>query len=237
MITNKLSRTCVTVLAALCVGQAFGQTILPPSAVGSIGTNDWNLSQSIAIPFGTPNSLPVLTANFGDTDQDVGLLQFDLTGISAPVASAQLMIYQALNQLGLGSTARFDLFQNLSAWEPTIGHWTDLPSVVPLAVATNLISDSEVGLFRTWDVTAVVNGWITGTAPNYGLRLERTDDLNPFLYFSAADGVWLDSPIFAPSLVLTTAAITAVPEPSAYGLLGAIALAGLAIRVRVRRTR
>lgn len=222
----------------LCLTKAvFAQTVLPPSQVGNIGTNDWNLSQSISIPFGTPNDLPILTANYGDNDQNVGLIQFDLTGVTAPVASAKLEIYHALNQLGVGSTAEFDLFQNISPWSPTIAQWSDRPLVAPLAVATNLIADTSVGLFRSWDVTAIVNDWITGEALNYGLRLERTDQLNAFLYFSAADGVWLDNALFAPRLTLTPASLAAVPEPSTYGAVGAVILIGLAVRVRFRRQR
>jgi|GEM_PF-5504782 len=237
MTTNKLYRTGLVLLGALCLAKvALGQTILAPSQVGNIGTNDWNLSQPFYIPFGTVNPQPVLTAYTGDDEKNVGLLQFDLTGITAPVASAKLEIYQALNQLGAGSTASFGLFQNLSSWTETIEHWSDLPAVAPTAVATNLIADSDVGLFRSWDVTTIVNAWISGSEQNFGLRLERTDALSPYLYFAASDSDAGDAPFFAPKLTLTDAPIASpVPEPSTYGLFGALALMGLAIRLRVRR--
>lgn len=233
--THKLYRTCTNILGALCLASAaFGQTILPPSQVGNIGPNNWNVSQPISIPFGTANDLPSLTVNYGDTEKNVGLLQFDLTGFTTPVASATLEIYHALNQLGAGSSAQFGLFQNLSSWVGTIGDWNDLPAVASAPVASNLVTDTDVGLFRSWDVTAIVNDWISGGAQNYGLRLERIDEVNPYFYFSSADGVWIDTQLFAPKLTLTEG-VSAVPEPSTYGALGALALIGLIVRVRIKR--
>lgn len=233
--THKLYRTSLGILGALCLATGtFAQTILPPSQVGNIGTNNWNLSQPITIPFGGFNELPLLTFNYSDTDKNVGLLQFDLTGFTTPVASASLEIYHLLNQLGVGPSAEFGLFQNLAPWVGTIDDWADLPPVASTPVASLTLSDNDVGLFRSWDVTTIVNAWITGSAQNYGLRLERTDAVNPYLYFSAADGLYFDTPTFAPKLTLTEG-ISAVPEPSTYGALGALALIVLVVRVRFRR--
>jgi hypothetical protein len=175
-----------------------------------------------------------LTGNWADHTANVGLIQFDLSTISAPVLNATLSLFHDVNQV---AGAKFGLYENLSGWSKDTVTWASRPSVdsTPAAVLAIATSDHAVGVFRTVDLTDLVNEWIAGSAPNYGVTLERMDNINPFAFFTALDRSFPDgSRYYAPTLTLTLAA---VPEPATYGLTASIVLVAImTLRRRFNRS-
>lgn len=51
--------------------------------------------------------------------------------------------------------------------------------------ATSITIDTATGVWRTFDVTAIVRGWLNGTMPNNGFVVRSpTNGVKPFFYRS-----------------------------------------------------
>ena len=144
-----------------------------------------------------------LTVNWYPESANVGLLQFDLQGVTS-ATRATLDLYQLHNAFAGSETGIFSLFVNTSPWVGVTTDWANRPTYAPTPAATiTLASGDAYGNFRSFDVTAAVQNWISGTTPNYGFTLARTNAVNPFIFFAATES----GPAFAPRL-----AISSVPE-------------------------
>jgi hypothetical protein len=174
---------------------------------------------------------PYLTVNWESGEKNVGLVQFDLSSIAGPVTSANLSLYHLYNsQPG----AQFGLFLNTSAWSPaSVTSWAQLPTTAssPFAQLNIGASDYQTGLWRSVDITSMVDQWVLGTLPNYGFTLERLDQDNPFVYF--ASGV--NDLEHAPQLTVNASA--SVPDTATTSLLLGIGLLGLGALRRLLRVR
>jgi len=161
-----------------------------------------------------------ITVNWGDGWENVGLIQFDLAGVSG-LSSAVLNLYHEYNS---GVNAEFAVFRNTSAWVGNTNNWLTRPTYDATPAGTLSLVAGSYGQYEWYaiDVTATVAAWADGTHANYGFTLARTDAANPFLYFQ---GKGQANP---PTLLLS-----AVPEPSTYGLMfGGLALLGCKLRRR-----
>ncbi len=58
--------------------------------------------------------------------------------------------------------------------------WNTKPGVDPKSVATLPLSDSAG--WRSWNVTSLVNGWVTGNYGNFGLTIGRSDAGMPEIF-------------------------------------------------------
>lgn len=163
-----------------------------------------------------------LTVNYWDAAPNVGLFQFDLTGVTS-VSSAVLNLFHQWNNW---ETASFAVYRNTSAWTNGVtSNWATLPSVdaTPAAVLNLVVGAYDQNETYSLDVTSTVAGWVDGTYANYGFTLARTDAPNPYLYFQG--GTAQEHPV--------TLQLNAVPEPSTYALMiGGVALLGWRARRR-----
>ncbi|VAV85753.1 hypothetical protein MNBD_DELTA01-135 [hydrothermal vent metagenome] len=175
-----------------------------------------------------------LTANWTGTGSidDKGLLEFDLTSLAgANIIDATLSFYHVFNS---GNGATFDLFRNTAAWDEAAVTWDSAPAYDAVSAASLSISDDNVGVWRDWDITALVQGWTSGTYDNYGMTFSRVDQSNSDIYFASSDNT---TPAWAPKLTINyDSGNNVVPEPSTYLLLGS-GLAGLAFWRRRQKSR
>ena len=172
--------------------------------------------------------------NYGDNDNMMrsalysnekikGLIQFDLTSIpsSATILSADLSLYHASIVANQTDNPTFSFYRITESWAEDSVTWNNQPNYNGTAVASLTISDDNITVWRTWDVTSIVQDWYSGTYDNYGLVLA------------------LDSGKYGPTLVSSDYSLSSayhpkltinyVPIPGAVWLLGSclIGLAGL----------
>lgn len=163
-----------------------------------------------------------LTVNWWDSSADAGLVNFDLSVYAGQsVSNATASFYHQWNST---PGAVFGLYRNLSAWAGATLTWNNAPAYDLNPVATLNIGDSNQGVWRSFDITSTVNGWLSGDYANYGLRLQRIDQPNSVTYFK---GAFDDA--YRPRVDLTLAP---VPEPETNALM---ALGLLAVGVARRK--
>jgi hypothetical protein len=172
---------------------------------------------------GAPNvnfgNEPDLTVNYAighEADrpdlQNFGLMEFDLSSVATPfVVSAKLNVYHLYNDC-YGMT--FDLFRNTTPWDEQTIIWNTQPQRDATVVASLLIDDHSHDTYREWDVTGVVNGWLSGAYANNGLTLARTGVgvWNPWAYFESSDQTPANA-FMRPKLKLEVPDFVPPPDP------------------------
>jgi hypothetical protein len=190
--------------------------VLTPTQTANLSAN----SPDTPSPGGI-NEGGYLTVNYTDGTFNYGLLQFDVSSFLSPIADATLELFHRFNQ----TSATFGLFNNTSAWDQNTVTFNTAPSHDPTSVSQLLITDAE-GSYESFNVTSIVNQWISGSVTNDGLSFIRTDDTNPVLYFDATNSQG-DGP-----LLEIDAAATPLPATWTMMLIG---LGGFVITLHRRR--
>ena len=158
-----------------------------------------------------------------------GLIQFDLSAYSGMiVGGSTLELYQD-NNTADGKV--FDLFRNTSPWDESTVTFNTAPAFDLTPVSTLAIgSNGAPGVYRAFDVTTIVQQWLDGTYPNYGLTLIEENEVPAnWIYLVSKEGP-IDQ---APQLILDAPQIPGVPEPATMVLMGG----GLVLLARLRRRR
>jgi hypothetical protein len=159
------------------------------------------------------NTSPLIAGNM-DGFNVRSFLKFDMPGNlnHTTISKAVLRIYEVQDP---DSTAGTVTLQRVaSAW--TEGSANLYNTTVGESVS-NWYESSNLDLYTDVDITSWVQGWLSGSTPNYGLRLSGTENVSGTAkYFDSFYGVT------APQLIIT------VPEPSAIlllslGLIGILA--------------
>jgi hypothetical protein len=166
-------------------------------------------------------SFSELVINWGDNLRSIGLLEFDLTGIPAglTINNATLSLFHSVNQ-NAGFT--YSIFRVTSPWDEDTVTFNTAPSIDPTEVASLTINDSNTGVYRDWDITSLVAGWVNASYANYGLWIEETPIKGDgSAYFNSSE----QDLSTAPRLTINAA----VPVPAAVwlfasGLLGVLGL-------------
>ena len=142
-------------------------------------------------------------------------LQFDLSGIvSTTIQSAVLRIYE--NTVPASAAGSVTLNRVTSAW--TNANVSYNQSVDTASPITGFYDPSNLDLYTDINITSWVQGWLSNSSTNYGLRLCGTEDVTGTAkYFDGFYGVT------APELVIT------MPEPGDANLDGRVDVLDLAI--------
>jgi hypothetical protein len=235
---NRLLCSCATLLSILLL-PAFARatfiTLQPGPAQGK------DAQVHIGQPTTNLGNFEYLTYSYtpgpADTLQNFGLIEFDLSSVPASSAiSAKLILFHEFNS---AFGAIFDLFRNTSAWDGNSVTWNSQPTHDPTPTASVQL-DFLFGIVRDWDITTVVNEWLSGSSPNYGLTLARRNANNPFAYFASSDH---PTASFRPRLILEISdepppsppPPTSAPAPASLVLAAAGTLALFACKPRRRR--
>lgn len=166
--------------------------------------------------------------NWAGNNRSIGLLEFDLSAYTgASVTSAKMGLYHTFNAQA-GST--YSVYRVTSAWNEATVTYSSAPTYDPTAVASLTINDMLVDVYREWDLTTLVSGWLSGAYANYGLWIEEVPVAGSgSAYFYSSDSNVANVDPYLKMDVTTNR----VPEPGTLLLVGAaLAVAGVRRRRR-----
>lgn len=92
----------------------------------------------------------------------------------ATITQATLDLYLIRNDQPAPLTD-YTVYRATGPWSESTVTWNTQPPFDPTPVSTVSIG-SEIGLFRSWDVTNLVAGWQAQTMPNYGVLLRSANE-------------------------------------------------------------
>jgi hypothetical protein len=150
---------------ALIADQAAAQSyFLQP---GPAGTRDTWVTEADDFNHG---GWGVLQANQDQFQQRI-LIQFDLSGIAGPVTSAYLGLYRfgAFN----GEAMTLNAYPITADWNQSVT-WSGMPASSATPAATTDVSGLTAGWVE-WNITALVQAWMSGSQLNYGLAIYAPD--------------------------------------------------------------
>ncbi len=118
--------------------------------------------------FGANNTLVI--HNYGPK---IGLAQFDVASLSgANVTSAELRM--GLRSIRSAGTINLQLLEQ--SWSEATVTYGNQPLHIG-TVQSVPVTAADAGTIVSADVTAIVQGWVNGSQPNYGIRLETEDSI------------------------------------------------------------
>lgn len=165
-------------------------------------------------------SRPWIMENW-DTGVDItGHIQFDVSGFGAgTVTSATLRLFHDFNgQNGV----TYNVHRVVDAWDEGTLTYNNRPDLAVATSASLTIADFSTGVWREFDVTALVQAWVDGAEANNGMALKRDPNSSPWCYFRSKENLDGNNP----ELV-----VNVVPEPASMAALGL----GAAALLRRRR--
>ncbi|MGY4884634.1 MAG: right-handed parallel beta-helix repeat-containing protein [Nanobdellota archaeon] len=137
----------------------------------------------------------VIDVNYATSNRYRGLIEFDLSDVTsaANIVNANLTLYlsstsgtnipiniQRINQSWAEGEVTWNNRSSTGAWDSAGGDFS------PFVWATNNVSTADS--FYTWDVTQLVQNWINGTYPNYGIILMAGEG-NGQWQFASSDNI------------------------------------------------
>ena len=157
-----------------------GQVILTPVA------DAWVETGNPLANYGSSPDLHVVYVAGSSGWAERSLLRFDLSNLPAGVIVDSATLILALqNGYGLSSVT-IEVYDLTAHWSEGSVTWANQP-----AAGTQRASQSVGGSAGnvTWDLTALVAGWHTGTIPNHGLLLRGPESGSDWIrYFSSREG-------------------------------------------------
>ncbi|HEV8337094.1 MAG TPA: DNRLRE domain-containing protein [Candidatus Polarisedimenticolia bacterium] len=165
-------------LALVLAGGAFCQTTIVLQPDPAAGADTYVAFASNVQNYGAEAQL---TTNSQSNGGSRGLVRFDLSSIpaGATISSATFEMYHYFSRSALSESLR--VHRLTRAWtEPGatwraydgVNSWTTAGGDFDPAVAASTTVNATVNVWRQWNVTALVQSWISGSAPNFGMILD-----------------------------------------------------------------
>ena len=118
-------------------------------------------------------------------------LQFDLSTIpaTAVVTDANLGLYNYYYELSRPVAASIGAYDVTSNWDEGAITWSNQPTTAATPETTTTVPVDATYDFICWSIDKLVQGWIDGSIPNYGIMLKDTDESTPesIKWFWASD--------------------------------------------------
>ena len=131
-----------------------------------------------------------------------GYLQFDVSSIptDAVIVDADLKLYQ-YQTIGTEDFI-IGLHQVTESWEESVITWNNQPDYLPSPESTATITVGAT-IWLSWDITALLQGWVDGSIVNHGVLLKDTDEPmgNTFIRCYTSD--YITIPTQCPKLDIT----------------------------------
>ncbi len=136
------------------------------------------------------------------------LIQFDDINSIHPdtvIVSASLELYQYDTHRPHGQEQDFTTFAHRIAtpWDINTATWNNCPQfqLDPPESASTVVAGAVTWL--SWDITNLVQDWVSGEHPNYGVLLRKTNENSGSTIMIAWSSRYTDNPALRPRLVLT----------------------------------
>ena len=103
-------------------------------------------------------------------------LKYDLSGIpaGATVLSAKMRVYDSYHNTN-GSKGTTNISRITTDWDDSSVSWNNQPSWEGEYLSAN-VSPPGVGNWSDWDITTLVQAWVNGTYPNYGVYIKNNNE-------------------------------------------------------------
>ena len=159
------------------------------------------------------------------------LMKFDLSSVTLTSVDSAILYLHTGHSVLDGEYKTVYLYRVIEDWQEATANWSNQPDITSEGVVTTYQPPSGITI-EEWDITDMVNGWLSGAFPNYGFMI-TTD----YYYYNEHGITSSDSPIVEnrPKLVLTTyEASESVPEPVSVVLL-IMGLVGINLNKKLRK--
>lgn len=142
-----------------------------------------------------------------------GLVKFDLSSIpsNSTVTSATLYLYSK-DQKDTQTTSLYRVTANWSENSVTWLTWTLLGGDFDNSVSYFTFIPDPANCMVTMNITSLVQAWVNGTYPNYGLMLYSTGNNHIIKYVSKEDGTVSEQPRLD-----VTYSVPSTPSPTPPG--------------------
>ncbi len=155
--------------------RAQATVVLQPDAAGE---DSYIAFASNVQNYGT---LTQVTTNSQSTGQTRALIRFNLSAIppGAVIVSATFEMVYSFTRTSSSESVRVHRVTRSwtelgTTWRSTDGvnNWTTQGGDYDPAVVASATVDGTINVWKQWDVATLVQGWVGGTYPNYGMLLE-----------------------------------------------------------------
>ncbi|MBN1971798.1 MAG: DNRLRE domain-containing protein [Candidatus Delongbacteria bacterium] len=131
-----------------------------------------------------------------------GHLQFDVSSIptDAVIVHADLKLYQ-YQTIGTEGFI-IGLHQVNESWEESVITWNNQPDYLPSPESIVTITVGAT-TWLSWDITALLQGWVDGSISNYGILLKDTDEPLGDTFIRCYTSDYTTNPTQCPKLEIT----------------------------------
>jgi len=166
-----------------------------------------------------------------------GYFKFDelslLNIAGTDVISAQLHLFATSLSANLGTSVTTSGHRVTSLWDEATMTGSTQPTVDDSTAVFTVTELSSVG-GKSYEVTDLVKGWLSGSYPNYGIRLAHVQESTYFVVSSEANGNDDDLPEYKPENRPYLEITYLIPEAAG---LASLLSGGVLLRLRRRRRR
>jgi len=168
-------KTWVWILMLLALGLpvwATDMTLQPASqdAFISSGTPGTNYGSNVALWAGSGTG--------GGGGEKRSLLKFDVASIpsNAVVTAATLQLYVTS---GLSNPVTVSTYKITASWLEGTVTWNNQPAAESTPQSSTPVSSAHVNTWKSWDLKALVQGWVEGSVSNDGVLLKQSGGSPP----------------------------------------------------------
>jgi hypothetical protein len=176
-------------LQSMTIGEPYSFTLTPDDpayseTIQNMGfTNDSYVDQANSgTNYGTATTLYVQSRSSSRNRRVFE--RFNLSDIpsDAQIVSANLSLYKTG---GTGSSTRtYNLYRVTASWTEAGITWTNQPAVSGTLTSSTSVPTGTNNVWRTWNVTSDVRGFVNGTYSNYGWRISDNSESSSTQYAS-----------------------------------------------------
>ena len=211
ILARLLAAISVLALALALPDRALSQTTLVLQPDPAAGEDTYIAAASPVQNYGT--QIQINTSSQANSPVRP-LLRFNLSSVpaGATILSATFEMYYFYTKVG--STESLRAHRALRNWTETgatwrtyngVSNWTTQGGDYDPAVVASATLTSTVNVWKQWNVTSLVQGWVSGTYPNQGILLESAPASgNNERQFYSSD--YLANPALRPKLTIVYAA-------------------------------